>query len=193
MDNSSPKPSTDGRRRRSEQSRDKIVAAMLALIEEGALTPSAEAVAARAGVGLRSVFRRFKDMESLYHEITLTLSRGYELWTVPFESSDWRGMLAETMDRRFTAFERLLPFRRAANAHRHESPMIQAEHDRIFAMTRAQLASVLPPKIARDQEMFETLDLLLSVDSWQRLRDVQKLDVATARAIIERQVAALID
>ncbi len=193
MDNSSPKPSTDGRRRRSEQSRDKIVAAMLALIEEGALTPSAEAVAARAGVGLRSVFRRFKDMESLYHEITLTLSRGYELWTVPFESSDWRGMLAETMDRRFTAFERLLPFRRAANAHRHESPMIQAEHDRILAMTRAQLASVLPPKIARDQEMFETLDLLLSVDSWQRLRDIQKLDAVTARAIIERQVAALVD
>lgn len=192
MNDASPKPSTDGRRRRSEQSRDKIVAAMLALIEEGAITPSAEAVATRAGVGLRSVFRRFKDMESLYHEITVRLSRGYDLWDQPFEASDWRGRLSETIERRLAAFERLLPFRRAANAHRHESPMIQAEHDRILAMTRKQLASVLPPEIVADAQKFEALDLLLSVDSWQRLRDIQKLDAATARAIIEKQVQLLL-
>lgn len=179
---------TDGRRRRAQQSRERIVAAMLELIEEGAITPSAEDVAARAGVGLRSVFRRFKDMESLYHEMTLTLSRSYELWTVPFESPDWRGKLAETIERRLTTYERLMPFRRAADAHRHESPMIQAEHDRILAMMRARLQAILPPGLAENAEAFETLDLLLSVDTWVRLRDTQKLDIATARAIVERQV-----
>ncbi|MEO8374286.1 MAG: hypothetical protein ABI471_03615, partial [Sphingomonas bacterium] len=55
--------STDGRRRRSETSRDKIVEAMLAIVAEGQITPSAEQVALRAEVGLRSVFRHFKDME----------------------------------------------------------------------------------------------------------------------------------
>lgn len=192
MHDNSSKPSTDGRHRRSEQSRDKIVAAMLALIEEGAITPSAEAVATRAGVGLRSVFRRFKDMESLYHEITVRLSRSYDLWEQPYAASDWRGKLGETIERRLSAFERLLPFRRAANAHRHESPMIQAEHDRILAMTRKQLVSILPPEIGTDREKFETLDFLLSVDAWQRLRDIQKLDVETARTIIHAQVEALI-
>ena len=39
----------DGRRRRSQTSRDKIVAAMLELVAEGRITPSADEVAARAG------------------------------------------------------------------------------------------------------------------------------------------------
>lgn len=193
MDEASPKPSSDGRRRRSEHSRDKIVAAMLSLIEEGAITPSAEEVAARAGVGLRSVFRRFNDMESLYHEMTLRLSRSYELWTVPFESPDWRGKLTETIERRLTTYERLMPFRRAADAHRHESPMIQAEHDRILTMMRARLEAILPEEIAGNREVFETLDLWLSVDTWVRLRDTQKLDANIARAIIERQIWATVN
>ena len=185
------KPSSDGRRRRSEQSRDKIVAAMLELTEEGAITPTAEDVAARAGVGLRSVFRRFKDMESLYHEMAVRLSRHYEMWLVPFETDDWRAQLAETVDRRLTTFEKLMPFRRAADAHRHESPMIQAEHDRIVAMMRARLKEILPPEIAGRGETFEALDLLLSIESWQRLRLVQGLPVKRARALIESQVAML--
>ena len=65
----STQPSTDGRRRRSQRSRDRIVTAMIDLVEAGAITPSAEEVAARAEVGLRSVFRHFRDMESLYREI----------------------------------------------------------------------------------------------------------------------------
>lgn len=55
----------DGRRRRSAQSRDRIVEALLDLVAGVVVTPSAEAVAARAGVGLRTVFRHFRDMESL--------------------------------------------------------------------------------------------------------------------------------
>lgn len=192
MKESKSQPSSDGRRRRSEQSRDKIVAAMLALISEGAITPSAEDVAKRAGVGLRSVFRRFKDMESLYHEMALSLSRNYEMWLVPFETDDWRAQLIETVDRRLTTYERLMPFRRAADAHRHESPMIQAEHDRIVTMMRNRLQSILPPEVALDINRFETLDLLLSFEAWQRLRTVQKLAPQRAREILEEQVAALL-
>ena len=59
----------DGRRLRSIDSRARIVKAMLALIEEGDMAPGAEAVAARAEVGLRTVFRHFKDMESLYRDV----------------------------------------------------------------------------------------------------------------------------
>lgn len=187
-----PIKSIDGRRRRSEQSRDKIVAAMLALIEEGAITPSAEEVAARAQVGLRSVFRRFKDMESLYHEMALRLSRSYEMWLVPFETTLWRDQLGETIERRLTTYERLMPFRNAADAHRHESSMIQAEHDRILQMMRGRLQSILPAHISGDREIFETLDLLLSFDVWQRLRNIQKLEVGMARTIIQRQVADLL-
>src|SRR5258706_10653951 len=173
--------SPDGRRRRPESSRDKIVAAMLTLVAEGQITPSADQVATRASVGLRSVFRHFKDMESLYAEMTARLSRQYEMWLVSFESTDWRSQLAETIDRRVTTYEKLMPFKRAADAHRHESAAIQAEHVRTLGQMRARLRSVLPEAITSDAQLFETLDLLLSIETWQRLRMEQGLSARKAR------------
>lgn len=165
---------------------------MLALVAEGQITPSAEQVASRAAVGLRSVFRHFKDMESLYAEMTARLSRHYQMWLVPFDSSDWRGQLGETLDRRVSTYERLMPFKRAGDAHRHESAAIQAEHARTLALMRSRLKSLLPDSITGDDLVFETLDLLLSFETWQRLRVEQHLSAGTARALIKAQIDRVI-
>ncbi len=183
----STQPSTDGRRRRSQRSRDQIVTAMIDLVEAGAITPSAEEVAARAEVGLRSVFRHFRDMESLYREMSLRIASQYQMWLVPFASSDWRGQLAETIDRRLTTYERLMPFKRAGDAHRHESPAMQAEYQQTLKLMRARLGSVLPAECGPD--LFEAIDLLLSFEVWQRLRSEQALPEAMARRVIEQQIS----
>ena len=56
----------DGRFRRGERSRQAIVAALVELVGRGILQPTAQQVADQAGVGIRSVFRHFSEMESLY-------------------------------------------------------------------------------------------------------------------------------
>lgn len=185
-------PAVDGRRRRSQQSRDRIVEAMLALVEEGAISPGAEEVAQRASVGLRSVFRHFKDMDSLYAEMAVRLSRVYESALQPFQAEGWRGQLFEAIDRRVEIFERLLPFKRAADAHRHESPVLAANHAASLALMRARLQPLLPPQLQDDPVALETLDMLLSVDTWTRLRIEQQLDTAMARTVIERAVERLV-
>lgn len=185
--------SSDGRRRRSEQSRDRIVAAMMALVEEGKLNPVAEDVAERAEVGLRSVFRHFKDMESLYAEMALRLARQYQSALAPFESQDWRGQLFEAIDRRIAIYERMLPFKRAADTHRHQSRVLQTNHAATSQLMRARLRDLLPPHLKDDRQSFETLDFLLSIDSWQRLRTEQQLTAERARAVIETMVRALVD
>src|SRR5690606_12657488 len=58
--------SLDGRLARSERSRAAIVDAMLELVGEGVPYPTAEQVAARARVGIRTVFRHFRDRESRF-------------------------------------------------------------------------------------------------------------------------------
>jgi AcrR family transcriptional regulator len=58
-------PATDGRVRRSERSRAAIVQALFELIGEGVLLPTADEVADRAAIGIRTVFRQFKDMDTL--------------------------------------------------------------------------------------------------------------------------------
>ncbi len=59
----------DGRRQRSDASRRKIALAMLDLLREGEADPSADLVAERAGVGRRTVFRLFSDMEGVFREM----------------------------------------------------------------------------------------------------------------------------
>ena len=60
-----PAPIVDGRRARRHRSRDLAVDAVLDLLGEGVLRPTAQQVAERSGVSLRSIFRIFDDVESL--------------------------------------------------------------------------------------------------------------------------------
>src|SRR3546814_4618863 len=108
-----------GRRERSRSSRRRIVAAMLELIEGGDPMPSAARVAEEAGVGLRTVFRHFDDMDSLYSEISATIAeRVMPIVTAPYAGADWRANLRDLTQRRVRVFEAMLPFRLAANLKR---------------------------------------------------------------------------
>lgn len=67
---SRPGPETgagDGRSARRHRNREAVIDAMRALYDAGDLSPSTEAIAARAGVSPRSVFRYFDDVEDLLH------------------------------------------------------------------------------------------------------------------------------
>ena len=55
----------DGRRQRSQRSREKILKAYWELMLNGDMNPSAATIAKHAGVGLRSVFRHFEDLDTL--------------------------------------------------------------------------------------------------------------------------------
>lgn len=55
----------DGRRARRERNRDAVVEALLDLYTEGELDPSADAIAERAGISARSLFRYFDDIDDL--------------------------------------------------------------------------------------------------------------------------------
>lgn len=182
----------DGRRKRSEASREKLVAAMLALVGEGQVTPSAEAVAARAGVGLRTVFRHFDDMEALYAGMAARLAADYAYWLDPFAAEDWRGQLAEMIARRLDTYERLMPFKRAADAHRHASPTIQRNHRETLSVMRQRLLGLLPAAIGEDPVRRETIDLMLSFETWQRLRLDQGLSPEEARRVVEAAVENLV-
>ena len=56
----------DGRHRRGERNRKAVVVAALDLIAEGCLVPTAQLISARAGVTIRTLFRHFPDMETLF-------------------------------------------------------------------------------------------------------------------------------
>ena len=182
----------DGRRARGADNRQRIVDALLKLVEAGSASPSAEQVAAEAGVGLRTVFRHFSDMESLRREISERMTAEIQpIIERPFESENWQERLVDLIELRAQVFERLLPFKIAGDAHRHRSAFLTSEQAALVKTQRAMLRRALVTKLADDKLRFEALDLVLSFEAWRRLRRDQGLSVRDARAAMRLAAEAL--
>jgi AcrR family transcriptional regulator len=183
----------DGRRLRSAASRDRIINAVIELVDEDQGIPGAEIIAARAKVGLRSVFRHFGDMDGLYVAVIDRIGRRYTHLTLPYRAGDWQGQIFEAMDRRMGMFETVLPYRRAADMHRQRSPLLSHGLDALTMMLRARLDGIVPADVKADAVWFEQLDLWLSLEAYGRLRDRQQLPHDRAAAVIGAAVAALLE
>lgn len=183
----------DGRRRRSDESRRRIALAMLDLARAGQPAPSAEEVAEAAGVGRRTVFRLFNDMEGVYREMHAVMTAQIQpMFMAPLEGATWRDNFDEIIERRSRMFEEMLPIKSAADAHRYRSNFLQAEHKKITKLQRQTMLAVLPPNLAADAERVEALDLALSFETWRRLRQEQRLPPKQATAIMRRVASALL-
>jgi AcrR family transcriptional regulator len=183
----------DGRRHRSQDSRARIVAAMLELVHAGEMSPSAEQVAERAEVGLRTVFRHFKDMDSLYGEMSkFIVAEVLEIVHQPLQGATWQDRLAELVVRRSQAFEKIAPYKRASNVSRYRSRFLQSGHARLVAGLREILIAALPPEAVADRVKLEALDLMMSYEAWSRLREEQGLTIRRAREVLLAAVARLI-
>jgi AcrR family transcriptional regulator len=186
--------SGDGRIARRVNNRRRIVAAMLELVRAGAISPAAEEVAARAGVGLRTVFRHFDDMDSLYREMADAMRRELEpIVAAPLASAEWKSRLSEIVDRRVRLFERAMPFKNAADVHRHRSAFLRNDYALMRSAERGALERAMPPQVVKHQALFEALDLVLSFATWQHLRRDQRLSPQSARETLEFMAHALAD
>jgi AcrR family transcriptional regulator len=188
-----PAHAADGRVQRSIVTRKKIVAALAELIREGYISPTAEQVAARADVGLRTVFRHFDDMDSLYREIAMDLDTGVQrVLQERLSAPTWQERLLQSIDYRSDIFDRVAPLYVAAQVHRHESPYLQQNLMDSARLQHEQLRRLLPPAVAQDTRWLAALDLLLSFEAWVRLRREQGLDAAQAKGVMRLAVQALL-
>jgi len=186
-------PISDGRRQRSRDSKRKIVTAMLELVREGVIAPTAEEVAVRANVGLRTVFRRFKDMESLYVEMSLAISQKVApLLDEALDHADWGRNFKQLLDRRLQMYEIIMPYRIAANAMKLTSNILLSRHSELVRDERKLLLAVLPGFLLADRVLTEALEAALSFDMWNQLRNDQKLNVSEASAVVYRFVSQLL-
>lgn len=166
---------------------------MVSLLNEGDLTPSADAVAARAGVGRRTVFRLFSDMEGIFREIQLVMRELVEpVRHIPLKGETPEARLHALVDRRVLFFERILWVSAAALVHRHESAVLTADHAAMQAELRGLMLAQVPARASADPQLVEALDAVLSIDMWRRLRFDQKMGSEAAAAVLHRIVDALI-
>jgi AcrR family transcriptional regulator len=177
----------DGRRKRSRSSRARVVAAMLDLVAGGEVTPTAAQVAEAAGVGLRSVFRHFKDMDALYREMTEAIEvEVLPLMLRPLEGATWQERLLTLAERRAQIFETIMPFRISANLRRFESAYLMEDHRRLLRLEAGALNAHLPESVRADDNATRGFAVILSFNTWRQLRHDQGVSADQARAVVLR-------
>lgn len=182
----------DGRTARGAKNRQAVLDAALALMEEGNLQPTAQAVAERAGVATRSVYHHFRDLETLYLDAAQTqISRHWVLLMEPVT-----GDLDERIDRvvalRAELFERVAGTRRAALLREHESVVLSERLDESRAALRAHLRTHLPELADLYPPARESAYALCAWETWDVLRRHQSLSVTAARAAVTTVLTRLL-
>jgi AcrR family transcriptional regulator len=184
----------DGRLRRAERSRDAIVRALFELVGEGVLQPTAQQVAERAGVGIRTVFRHFDDMDGLFATMQARLrDQAMPILRESPSAGSLRERAKALVDRRVRLYEKIGPFKRSANVQRWRSKFLTSRHASLVRELRGALLRALPELADGTAERLEAVDALLSFETWDRMRTDQRLSRERTHATLERAVLALLD
>ncbi len=114
----------DGRRARRARNREAVVDALVDLLAEGTGSPGAEAIAARAGVSVSSVFRYFDGLGDLNDQ---TIERYFTRYAPLFEIPDiGEGSLTERIERyvdaRVRLYDAIAPIARLARSRAYDHP-----------------------------------------------------------------------
>lgn len=184
---------SDGRRQRSNRSRDQIVRAMIDLIRAGEMQPAAARVAEKANVGLRTVFRHFEEMETLNREISaIVAAEILPIVEKPFEGKTWREQLDDLLQRRADIYERVMPLKIAGSLQRFKSPFLMKDYNRFLRMERDGLKRVLPQKIVGDATLFSAIEMATGFQAWRRLRQDQALSPVEALKVAQFMIDRLL-
>ena len=183
----------DGRVLRGTRNRAAIVDALFALVGRGQLEPTAQQVAAAAGVGIRSVFRHFTEMDGLHRAMDARLAAdAAHLLATPRTTGSFDVRLRALVRQRAALFEHVAPYKRAANLQRWRSAFLQGRHRRLQRLLRDELHAWLPEVARAPAPIVEAIDVIASLEAWERLRRDRGLDVAAASAVVTRAVRALL-
>ena len=183
----------DGRRLRSERSRQAIVDAALALQEEGILVPTAQQISDRAGVGIRSFFRHFEDMETLFQVVDDSIRDSYEAL---FLGGDREGTVAEriehAVERHADAYESVSNIVLGTRAQLWRYEVLRKNYARNQRGLRKDLDDWLPELKSLPRGEREAVDAIASFETWNRLRETQGLSKKSATKIVVNLLKSLI-
>ncbi len=177
------------------RTREAIVDATIALLEQGDLRPTAPRVAEQAAVSVRSVFQHFDDLETLHAAVAERLVERVAVLVLPVAPTlplDTR--LDHFVHQRALLLEAVTPIRRAAQVHGPFSPEITARLRDGHAFLRAEVERTFGPELDAAGEargaVLDALDAALSWSTWEDLRTSLGRDQQAAEAVLHRLAAA---
>ncbi len=161
----------DGRSLRRERNRERVIRALVELIREGDHDPGAAAIADRAGVSHRSVFRYFDDLSDLVREVVR--AEFAEIAEVARLDDIGVGALPDRIDRlvnaRVMAYDALYEISKVAYRRRADIPAVDASLRQINGLIRTEFEkhfAIELDTMAAD-EACAALDLAIAITSFE--------------------------
>jgi AcrR family transcriptional regulator len=174
-------PRIDGRRQRSERTKQTIMDAYIALLREKPEIPTAARIAARAGISTRSIFERFSDLQTLsLATVDYAFTIGEAQAVVRNGDGDRPARLRSHVETRANTCEQWLPLWRVVVANEGKLEELKARIrfireavvKRIELMYRPELANL--PDVHR-RDLLIALEALIDFESWGRMRELHGL------------------
>ena len=178
--------STDGRVLRRERNRAEIVDALLALLREGHIEVSAAAIAERAKLSERSIFRYFDDLDDLYRTVcAVQFERERKHATIDsFSKGSTEDKIAHFVEQRVRLFTSIGSIGRVSRVFAHRNAVIAKELRRARVLLRRQIADHFADEIAalpsaERSHAATIIDSLCNFESFSIMRSDYDMTIAS--------------
>jgi len=171
-----------------------MIDAALELIEDGNYAPTAKQISARAGVGIRSFFRQFEDMDQFFAAVDAQTVRSF--WDSFLHEGNRDGTLTDRLDSIVKtygkAFEEHRSLLLATKSLRWSSRVLKENYERYQQISRANKEQWVPEIRQLPLDERELADAYLSFEMWHRLRDIQGLSCESTETLIFKALKNLL-
>ncbi len=188
----------DGRHARAARTHLAIVSALLDLVDEGELAPTAQAIATRAKVALRSIRQHFPTREELFVAAAEEHARRVSPTKAPEVPASVPRV--ERIERFLTARTRQLEassaLRRAAALVEPKSPTVKQAMRSLGKVRRGEVETVFQTELAsfrgaQRAAVADALDVTTSGKTWDSLRHDMGLSLAAATSVLRVTLTSL--
>jgi AcrR family transcriptional regulator len=180
-------PKADGRRLRSERTRQAIIEAFMRLLRREAVMPTSFQIAEEAGCSTRSVFERFSDLDALSVAAADYAIVQAQAEAVPRNvNADRTTRINSHVAIRALVCEKWLPLWRLIV--RQEQPGLRKRAAMVRSISIERLKLMYGPELSRLPELERdrliiALAALISLESWDQLRHYHNLSTENAQAV----------
>lgn len=186
----------DGRSMRAERNRRLVAEASLQLLEEGEAQPTAQMIARKSGVSTSTIFRLYEDLEAIRDTVIQSRLEQVKhlLIEVPRELP-LEERITQLVNLRSQFYEKVAPIRRLVAPQRSTSELINkilTMNESAFFTRQKNLFADEIAGLRSGDEILQAIDNLMSWESWDRLRSIQKLSIRKSKQVLTAALTRLL-
>jgi AcrR family transcriptional regulator len=189
---------TDGRRQRSERTRQHILEAYIALLRDSPRPPTANQIADRAGYSVRSLFERFPDLLTLsLAAADMAFTQANAQATIRNLNADRAARIHAQVETRAQTCEDWLPLWRALILNQRVSDQLKQRIKLVRDAMMARLEMMYRPELdtldaIMRKRVLIALEAITDFESWARMRETAGLSAEESRTVWIRAIDSLL-